>query len=100
MAASGITGVTMYFRFENNAVLKISSNEASILIGTIPIFSLIFNRFIYKSRITLRNFLSIAASIFGIYPIIGGARAFSLNVVGYVFMIMAAVSWSMYQFLW
>lgn len=98
MAASGITGVTMYFAFENNAVLKISSNEASILIGTIPIFSLIFNRFIYKSRITLRNFLSIAASIFGIYLIIGGA-SFSLNVVGYIFMILAAVSWSMYQFL-
>lgn len=97
MAVSGITGVTIYFACENNAVLRISSNEASILIGVIPIFSLVFNRFIYRSKITLRNALSIVISIFGIYLIIGGA-SFSLNIGGYTFMIMAAVSWSMFQF--
>lgn len=97
MAVSGIAGVTIYFACENNAVLRISSNEASILIGMIPIFSLVFNRFIYKSKITLRNALSILVSIFGIYLIIGGA-SFSLNIGGYTFMIMAAVSWSIFQF--
>lgn len=98
LAISGLLGVTVYFGCENNAVLRISSNEASILIGTIPVFSLIFNRIIYKSKITLRNFLSILFSIFGIYLIIGGAD-FSLNILGYIFMLMAAVSWSMYQFI-
>lgn len=97
LVVSGLLGVTVYFGCENNAVLRISSNEASILIGTIPIFSLIFNRIIYKSKITLKNFFSILFSIFGIYLIIGGAE-FSLNALGYVFMLMAAISWSMYQF--
>lgn len=97
LAISGLLGVTVYFGCENNAVLRISSNEASILIGTIPVFSLIFNRIIYKSKITLRNFFSIVFSIFGIYLIIGGAD-FSLNILGYIFMLMAAISWSMYQF--
>lgn len=94
---SGIFGVTIYFWCENSAVLRISSNEASILIGTIPLFSLIFNRIIYKSKITKRNLLSIVFSIAGIYLIIGGA-AFSLNILGYALMFMAAVSWSTYQF--
>lgn len=94
---SGILGVTIYFWCENSAVLRISSNEASILIGTIPLFSLIFNRIIYKSKITKRNLFSIIFSIVGIYLIIGGA-AFSLNIIGYVLMFMAAVSWSTYQF--
>lgn len=94
---SGIFGVTIYFWCENSAVLRISSNEASILIGTIPLFSLIFNRIIYKSEITKRNLLSIVFSIAGIYLIIGGA-AFSLNILGYALMFMAAVSWSTYQF--
>lgn len=98
LAISGLLGVTVYFGCENNAVLRISSNEASILIGTIPVFSLIFNRMIYKSKITLRNFFSILFSIFGIYLIIGGAD-FSLNILGYIFMLMAAISWSMYQFI-
>lgn len=98
LAISGLLGVTVYFGCENNAVLRISSNEASILIGTIPVFSLIFNRIIYKSKITLRNFFSILFSIFGIYLIIGGAD-FSLNILGYIFMLMAAISWSMYQFI-
>lgn len=97
LVISGLLGVTVYFGCENNAVLRISSNEASILIGTIPVFSLIFNRIIYKSKITLRNFFSIVFSIFGIYLIIGGAD-FSLNILGYIFMLMAAISWSMYQF--
>ncbi|MGL5256671.1 MAG: DMT family transporter [Proteocatella sp.] len=94
---SGILGVTIYFWCENSAVLRISSNEASILIGTIPLFSLIFNRIIYKSKITKRNLFSIIFSIIGIYLIIGGA-AFSLNILGYVLMFMAAISWSIYQF--
>lgn len=97
LVLSGITGITIYFACENNAVLIISSNEASILIATIPIFSLIFNRLIYKSKITLRNAISISASIWGIYLIIEGAD-FSSNGAGYIFMIMAAVSWSAYQF--
>lgn len=94
---SGILGVTIYFWCENSAVLRISSNEASILIGTIPLFSLIFNRIIYKSKITKRNLFSIIFSIVGIYLIIGGA-SFSLNILGYVLMFMAAISWSIYQF--
>lgn len=97
LGVSGIFGVTIYFWCENSAVLRISSNEASILIGTIPLVSLLFNRVIYKSKITKRNLFSILFSIFGIYLIIGGAD-FSLNIVGYVFMCMAAVSWSSYQF--
>lgn len=98
LALSGLFGVTIYFACENNAILRISSNEASILIGTIPIFSLIFNRIIYKSKITIRNLLSILFSIFGIYLIIGGAD-FSLNFLGYIYMLMAAISWSVYQFI-
>lgn len=98
LALSGLFGVTVYFACENNAILRISSNEASILIGTIPIFSLIFNRIIYKSKITIRNLLSILFSIFGIYLIIGGAD-FSLNFLGYIYMLMAAISWSVYQFI-
>lgn len=98
LALSGLFGVTVYFACENNAILRISSNEASILIGTIPIFSLIFNRIIYNSKITIRNLLSILFSIFGIYLIIGGAD-FSLNLLGYIYMLMAAVSWSIYQFI-
>lgn len=94
---SGLFGITLYFGFENNAVLRISSNEAAILISTIPIFSLIFNRIIYKYKITMRNLISIIASILGIYFIIGGA-SFKLNLFGYILMVMAAVSWSAYQF--
>lgn len=97
LLVSGILGVTIYFWCENSAVLRISSNEASILIGTIPLFSLVFNRIIYKSRITKRNLFSIIFSIAGIYLIIGGAD-FSLNIFGYALMFMAAVSWSTYQF--
>lgn len=97
LAGSGLFGVTIYFACENSAILRISSNEASILIGTIPIFSLIFNRIIYKSRIATRNIFSILFSIFGIYLIIGGAD-FSLNMMGYIYMITAAISWSIFQF--
>ena len=36
LAAAGITGVTLYFFFENNGIALISASEASIAIGSIP----------------------------------------------------------------
>ena len=39
--AAGLTGVTLYFFFENNGVLRVSASEASIAISFIPAFTII-----------------------------------------------------------
>jgi drug/metabolite transporter (DMT)-like permease len=46
--AAGITGVTLYFFFENNGISLVSASEASIAVSSIPVFILITGRIIEK----------------------------------------------------
>ncbi len=41
LAGAGITGVTLYFFFENNGVSLIPASEASIFVGAIPVIAMI-----------------------------------------------------------
>jgi len=41
LAGAGITGVTLYFFFENNGVSLIPASEASIFVGAIPVITMI-----------------------------------------------------------
>ena len=41
LAGAGITGVTLYFFFENNGVALIPASEASIFVGSIPVITMI-----------------------------------------------------------
>jgi drug/metabolite transporter (DMT)-like permease len=41
LAGAGLTGATLYFFFENNGVALIPASEASIIVGSIPVITLI-----------------------------------------------------------
>ena len=125
LAGAGLTGVTLYFFFENNGVSLIPASEASIIIGAIPVLTLIAGGIgtkitMYKKRgpVTAEREtgenISGGSSIFrrvilpgagalisltGVALVAGVSFALRGAVTGYMFMAGACVSWVTYSFL-
>lgn len=99
MAASGLVGVTAYFFFENNGILRISASEASLMTATIPVFTLLAGRAFLRSRLSLRNGAGAALSVAGVGMIVAESFRLSLAPAGYLFMLLAAFAWVGYGFL-
>ena len=103
---AGLSGVTLYFFFENNGVSLITASEASIAVGCIPVFTMTADWLREKiadspshSGIRARQWLGTFISIAGVWLVAGVSLAISGSVKGYVYMIGAAASWVSYSFL-
>jgi drug/metabolite transporter (DMT)-like permease len=99
MAASGLAGVTLYFLCENNGLLYLSASEASLVIATIPVVTLLADRVILKTRLGAKNYAGAALSIAGVVLIVVESLRFSSTPIGYVYMLLAALSWVVYTFI-
>ncbi len=99
MAMAGVIGVAMYYCFENYGIKYISSSEASLIIGTIPIFSLIVDSIVLKNKLSFNNLAGVSISMIGIYFIIGGKiRVETSELLGYTLMLGAVLSWVFYNY--
>ncbi|MFA6507819.1 MAG: DMT family transporter [Treponemataceae bacterium] len=99
LIGAGLAGVTSYFFFENNGVLLVSASEASVIIGTIPVISMVAERAVFGGRIAKRRWMGAALSVIGVWLVAGAAIAVSGEGTGYLFMTGAAASWVLYCFL-
>lgn len=99
LAFSGLMGITFYFFFENNGIMKLSASESSIIIGTIPVLTLIVDFFIYKRKPTTAVMVGIFLSFLGVGLMVLRSEAAMVSPEGYFFMVGAAVSWVLYSFL-
>ena len=99
LVGAGLIGVTSYFFFENNGVLRVSASEASIIIGTIPVISMVAERIVYGGQIAKRRWAGALLSVIGVWLVAGATVAVSGDATGYLFMTGAAVSWVGYVFL-
>lgn len=102
MAIAGFIGVTLYFFFENNGIKLTTASTASLLIATIPIFSLIAEAIVFKTRLTALKVIGVIVSVAGVYFIVGGnlgkiEASGSFN--GYLMMLGAVLSWVIYSIL-
>jgi drug/metabolite transporter (DMT)-like permease len=110
LAGVGLTGVTLYFFFENNGVLLIPASEASIITGAIPVITMISEtvreRIISRQKenghILEKIILPGAGaliSLTGVALVAGVSFALSGTALGYLYMAGACVSWVCYCFL-
>jgi len=122
--AAGLTGVTLYFYFENNGIALVSASEASIAVSSIPALLMITEMIAGKAadrrkkkaadnpRETelsekknghphkkARQWIGCLVSIAGVWLVAGVSFSISGNVTGYLFMTGAALSWVAYSFL-
>ncbi len=98
MAGTGLLGVTIYFLFENNGIKMLSASEASIVVGTIPVLTVIVDGFVKKSSFSLRIFSGALLSFAGVSIMVLESLHFSGSVLGYLYMGGAALAWVAYSF--
>jgi drug/metabolite transporter (DMT)-like permease len=98
-AGAGLTGVTLYFLAENNGLKLISASECSIIIAAIPVFSMLTERIISGSPLSLVKYAGALLSVAGVWIMVSAGLSVTANVIGYLCMFGAAVSWVVYCFL-
>ncbi len=99
MAGAGLVGVTLYFLGENNGVLLLSASEASIIVGTIPVITMLAERLFTKALLSPWQYAGAAASALGVALIVVESLRLSPAPLGYLYMALAALSWVAYAFL-
>ena len=99
LAGAGLTGVTLYFFFENNGVALVPASEASIITAAIPVITLI----IESKKRTLRDIvvpgLGALISMTGVGLVAGVSFALHGSAIGYLFLAGTCASWVTYCFL-
>lgn len=116
--SAGLSGVTLYFFFENNGVSLVSASEASIAISSIPALTMLTDwaagkisalkcGCIASNGVEQKNsgqpgisqWIGCFVSIAGVWLVAGVSFAVSGSVLGYIYMTAAALSWVIYSFL-
>jgi len=99
LAAGGFVGVTLYFLGENNGVALLSASESSIIIGTIPVITVLAERAFLGTRLGIRTYVGAVLSCLGVVFIVARPGAGSSSIKGYLYMGVATVAWVVYSFL-
>ncbi|MDR1904212.1 MAG: DMT family transporter [Treponema sp.] len=119
LAGAGISGVTLYFFFENNGLTLITASEASIITAAIPVLMIaaewgadIYARRVRKQGanphrpVPYKQWLGALVSMTGVWLVAqvsfsspsGGSGGMN-TILGYLCMGGAALSWVVYSFL-
>ncbi len=96
---AGITGVTLYFLFENIALTMTEASNLGIIVSVSPFFTAILSQFFLpKEKLKLQFFIGFVFAMSGIIIItLFGAKNFSINPVGDILGVLAAFVWSVYS---
>ncbi|MFH2116039.1 MAG: DMT family transporter [Spirochaetota bacterium] len=98
MAGSGLIGVTLYFAGENNGIMLLSASESAIIVGTIPVLTVLADRLLMHSRLCSLQYAGAFLSAVGVSLMVLESLKISARPLGYLYMVIAALSWVAYAF--
>lgn len=95
----GLTGVTLYFLAENYGLKFTSAANGSLIVSTVPIFTVIFNAVFLREKFPPITIIGIVLSFIGIYVLLFGF-SFDMNINwrGDAVMFFAVLSWLGYTY--
>ena len=94
---SSAIGITLYIFFELNGIQRTTVGTASMIIATIPIFTLLVEFTFYKCRLPWYKSLGILLSIVGIHLVIRQSQDLETgSLAGNLFMLGACFCWVVY----
>lgn len=96
---AGLSGITLYYLFENIALVYTQATNVGVIISVAPFFTAILAHIFLKEKKITRNFiLGFIMAMLGICLIsYNGSIAFALNPLGDLLALLAAVVWSVYS---
>ncbi len=96
---AGFWGITVYFIFENFGVNFTTPSQASLLISTVPIFTIIIIDIVSRKRSSMKLYAMSVLSLIGVSIIIlSNGLDLGGNAFGDILILGAAISWGMYTF--
>lgn len=99
IVVSGFFGIVMYFIFENIGLQYTTASNASMIVSSVPIFTLITEVLFFKLKIKLKMVLCVILSIIGVYLLVtvNGKLDFSSSMfLGNILALAAMISWVIY----
>ena len=94
---AGLSGITLYFLFENVALTYSMASNVGILLACAPFFTGIVARIFMKDALGKSFFIGFAFAVLGILVInFNGQVVLKLNPVGDFLAIIAALIWAFY----
>lgn len=99
LLAGGI-GIVAYFYFENVGILHIGANASVMMIGTLPVITMVFDSLLSKERFSFLHFCVVGLSSIGVALIVlsslNGAESKG-SLLGYVYMAISILTWVVYS---
>ncbi len=99
LIAGGLVGYTFYFFGENNGVKRLSASESSLIIGTIPVFTMVAERIFFRTRLSWHSWAGAMLSFAGVMFIVAGKGGGVSSLPGVLFMGLAVLCWVVYAFI-
>ena len=96
-ALVGFFGITLYFVFENNALIYTNAANASLIVSTSPFFVGLLNYLLDKDKPNLNFFIGFVVAIIGIFFLSFGSMSMNINPIGDLMAIGSAVVWGFYN---
>lgn len=99
LVLSALSGVTIYFLFETWGIKLTSAASASMIVASVPVFTICAEYIIYKSNISPIKWIGVLMSIVGVYFIIKRGQSGQNNpqaLWGNLLMLGACLSWVAY----
>lgn len=102
LVLGGITGIGLYFVFENYGVMWTNASIASLMIASIPVLSFLAEALFFRAEKSPWKLAGVAVTLIGVVLLVqyrGTLPADGKTVAGYVFMFLTAVMWVVYNFI-
>ena len=94
---SGLTGGTLYFIAENNALRISQASNVALLVCTTPIFTALLANFIFKEPLRKNMMIGSFIALIGVGLVVfSGSVILQINPLGDFLSIMAALMWAIY----
>ncbi|MCC8122008.1 MAG: DMT family transporter [Oscillospiraceae bacterium] len=99
--AAGISGITLYYLFENIALTLTTASNVGIIITIAPFFTALLSVFFLRAEKPRAPFyIGFVAALFGVTLVsYNGSSTLALNPAGDLLAVLAAVTWSVYSIL-
>lgn len=102
MASASLFGTVLYFVFENTSLQYTTASNASMIIASLPAFTIISEALLFKLKVGWKMVACIALSILGVYLVVtvnGRLDFSSARFFGNTLMLGAVISWVIYTIL-
>ena len=94
---SGLTGGTLYFIAENNAIDISQASNVALLVCTTPIFTALLAHWVFKDPLRKNMLIGSLIALLGVGLVVfSGSVILQINPLGDLLSIMAALMWAVY----